>query len=234
MKRILHYLPHAALLVLLGWLAFPTVLPLLEPGDSGHHLHAQEVYTDLTDPEQIRVFTEVSDGLICQCGCHFVLSSCPHVECPWGIPVRRFMEIKIQEGMSAKEILAKMETGFGPEIREYPLVQRYLKEGREDVITGLERGYGPGVSAHASPFGLIAILLFTAITASLLFSYWWKRNRGKQRPTSPGAQESPGNDSRDNSRNNSGDDSGKDAADKKQAASEGDEEWETRLRDLDR
>lgn len=222
MKRILYYTPHAALLVLLGWLAFPTVLPLLQPEHSGHHLHAQEVYTDLTDPQQIRVFTQVSDGLICQCGCHFVLSSCPHVECPWGIPVRRFMEIKIQEGMSAKEILAKMETGFGPEIREYPLVQRFIEQGREDIVQGLEGGFGPGVSAHASPFGLIAILLFTAVAGSLLFSYWWKRNRAR-RAAARDPDADPGQGDSPESRTSDQDD-----------AQKGDDEWESRVRDLDR
>lgn len=221
MKRILKYLPHGALLILLGWLSFPVILPLLEPHDSGHHLHAQEVYTDLTDPQQIRVFTEVSDGLICQCGCHFVLSSCPHVECPWGIPARRFMEIKIQEGMSAKEILAKMETGFGPEIRNYPLIQGLIQGGREELVAEFERGYGPGISAHASPFGLVAILLFTGIVASFLFSYWWKRNRGRSAKQSEANAASP--DPK--------------APDSDSAASNpksGDADWEARVRDLDR
>ncbi|MEQ9366507.1 MAG: hypothetical protein RIF32_19860 [Leptospirales bacterium] len=220
MKRTFYYLPHAALLLLLGWLSFPTVLPLLAPRDSGHELHAQEVYTDLTDPQQIRVFTEVSDGLICQCGCHFVLSSCPHVECPWGIPARRFMEIKIQEGMSATEILSKFETGFGGEIRQYPLIQKYIQEGREDIVSELERGYGPGISAHASPFGIVAILIFTAVVASFLFSYWWKRNRGgKTRSASNKKSAAPGVD-----------DSGPARTD----ATNGGAEWEDRIRDLDR
>ena len=214
MKRIVGVLPHAALLVLLALLSFPLVLPLLEPRDSGHELHAQDVYTDLTDPAQIRVFTEVSDGLICQCGCHFVLSSCPHVECPWGIPVRRFMEIKIQEGMSAAEILEKMETGFGPEIRSYPLVQQYLEQGREDIVKGLESGWGPGVSAHASPFGLVAVLLLSGVIAVYLFSYWWKRNRKSSGGTN-GDASSP--ESKNAGTNNSPD-----------------TELESRIQDLDR
>ena len=178
-KRILRYLPKLVLVILAGWAAFPTVLPLLVPHDSGHHLHAQDVYTDLPDPQQIKIFTEVSDGLICGCGCHFVLSSCPHVECPWGIPVRRFVEIKIQEGMGAKEILQKMETGFGADVRQYPLVQRFIQEGRDDIVAGLESGFGPGVSAHASPFGLIAVLVLTGVGSVLLFLYWWRRNSRK-------------------------------------------------------
>lgn len=197
-NRILRSLPHLALrhtpkvvlAVLFGWAAFPTILPLLVPHDSGHHLHAQDVYTELTDPQQIKIFTEVSDGLICQCGCHFVLSSCPHVECPWGIPVRRFVEIKIQEGMSAKTILEKMETGFGPEVRQYPLVQRFIEEGRDDIVAGLENGWGPGVSAHASPFGLIAVLVLTGVGSVLLFLYWWRRNSRKAAVGSAGPTKS--------------------------------------------
>ena len=205
------FAPRIILVGLLAYLGTSAILPWLQPDHSGHELHAQAVYTDLTDPAMIQVFHEVSDGLICQCGCHFVLSSCPHVECPWGIPVRRFIEIKILEGMGAEEILAKMETGFGPDIRKYELVQGFLAAGREDIVEGLENGWGPGVSAHASPFGLIGIVVFAGLTAIFLFLYWWRRNR-KAAAFADDAQQPP-------------------AA---PPTPEGDTDWEARVRDLDR
>jgi hypothetical protein len=215
-RAILRRLPHLTLLVLLGWLSFPLALPLIQPHESSHRLHAQNVYTDLSDPAQIRVFTEVSDGLICQCGCHFVLSSCPHVECPWGIPVRRFLEIKIREGMSAPEILTKMETGFGPEIRRYALVREFLEQGREDIVIGLESGWGPSISAHASAVPLVALILLTGTLAVFLFSYWWKGNRARNRAArnAPPEDKTPGG--------------------ARTGTDERADRWESRVRDLDR
>ncbi|MBI3394948.1 MAG: hypothetical protein HY042_03855, partial [Spirochaetia bacterium] len=36
---------------------------------------AQEVYTTFKDRAKIEVFTRVSSRLVCQCGCHMVLST---------------------------------------------------------------------------------------------------------------------------------------------------------------
>lgn len=184
---VLRRLPHALLAGLLLYVAMPVWLPLLpvhNPRD--HHastLYAQNVYTDLTNPEHIKIFNEVSDGLVCQCGCHFVLSSCPHVECPWGIPARRFIEAQILDGMGAEEILTKMDKGFGAGIREQPIVQALIAAGREDIVNGMIAGWGPTIRAHASPIPLIAVIVLGLLSAGWLFLYWRRRNYDRSTAT---------------------------------------------------
>jgi hypothetical protein len=182
LKRSLFvWIPRA---LLVGGLVY-IALPILTPHDHSHHggdhgghgLHAQNVYTHLTLPQEIAVFNTVSDGLICQCGCHFVLSSCPHVECPWGIPIRRFIETKIRAGASAEEILYKLEHGFGPQVRNEPFVRQLAAEGRTDLVNELERGYGPKIKAHAANLPLIALVTLVALVAAWLGTFWYRRNR---------------------------------------------------------
>lgn len=190
------WIPRAALVAGLCYIALPILTPHDHSHHAGHHgggheLHAQNVYTNLTLPEEIAVFNTVSDGLICQCGCHFVLSSCPHVECPWGIPIRRFIETKIRAGASAEEILYKLEHGFGPQVRNEPFVVQLAAEGRSDLVNELERGYGPKIKAHAANLPLIALVTLVALIAAWLGAFWYRRNRSRPAAATTAANESP-------------------------------------------
>lgn len=140
-------------------------------------LQAQEVYTELKKPEQIKTFNKVSDSVICQCGCHFILSSCPHVECPWGIPVRRFMENRIREGMDAPAIIEGLENGFGKEYLNDPVVYELRSQGREDLVSNIIEGHGPsirGTTANWIPVLLISVFVITALLIAL--RYFRKRD----------------------------------------------------------
>ena len=159
----------------------------------GHTLHAQNVYTKLRDPEQIAVFNEVSDGLICLCGSNMVLSSCPHVESPWGIPIRRFVEDRIQAGIPAETILAKMETGFGDSVRQVPVVRVLEQQGRTDLVNGFVSGFGQKVSARGGTTLIIVISLAFTIGALALVRFWYQR---KRRPN-PGAKTAKDNEPTD-------------------------------------
>ncbi len=179
-RALLRRVPHILLAGLLVYIAMPIWLPLVPVHNARHRhahtLHAQNVYTNLQNPAHIKIFNEVSDGVVCQCGCNFVLSSCPHVECPWGIPARRFIEAQIQGGMGAEEILSKMDKGFGAGVREQAISQALIAAGREDIVNGMIAGWGPEIRAHASPIPLIAVIVLGLTLAVWLFVYWRRRN----------------------------------------------------------
>ncbi len=149
---------------------------------------AQEVYTNLKDREQIKTFTQASEALVCLCGCNLVLSTCPHVECPFGIPVRRFMEARIKEGMTDEQIVQGMQTGFGPKYRNDPLVKALAAQGRKDLVEGLVNGFGDKVSAHTSSLIPTIIIVIFSILSVLLVIYWLGRRRAGA--AAPGSQES--------------------------------------------
>ncbi len=141
-----------------------------------HDLFAQYVYTELKQDKHVLHFTEVSDSLVCQCGCNFVLSSCAHADCPWGIPVRRLIEEHIQAGMSAEEIIHLFQKGFGSALDASPYAQKMRREGRHELLKDLKDGYGPQILARSSLFLPLFLLFLAAIGGGLLFFLWYRKN----------------------------------------------------------
>ncbi|MBE7438046.1 MAG: hypothetical protein HS115_06280 [Spirochaetales bacterium] len=140
-------------------------------------LVAQKVYTDLTRPQEVRAFTEVSDNLICQCGCNFVLSSCPHTECPWGIPARRLIESRIQSGDTAAQVIADFEQGFKDKLTTDPVARSLLMQGRADLYAQFRDGYGPSIRARTPPYFLIALSVAALVLAFFTLRLFWQKNR---------------------------------------------------------
>ncbi len=142
-----------------------------------HSVWTQEVYTQLHKQSHVQTFTEISNGLVCQCGCNFVLSVCPHVECPWGIPARRFIEIKVREGASTQEILHGFRHGFQSTMLEEDYIKKMIKEGHGDIVEELILGYGPKVLARTSLFFPLLLISLLILFGFIVLSYWLKRNR---------------------------------------------------------
>lgn len=68
--------------------------------------HAQSAKSSLEDPAQATRFNEISDRLVCQCGCHMILRVCNHFECPSALPMRAKIEEQILAGMTDEAIVA--------------------------------------------------------------------------------------------------------------------------------
>lgn len=56
--------------------------------------------------QQAALFSEISEELICQCGCNLVLGQCGHVNCPSAIPMREKIEEMILAQKNKTEIMA--------------------------------------------------------------------------------------------------------------------------------
>ena len=140
------------------------------------NLQAQEVYTDFIDQKQIQSFTKVSTSLVCQCGCNFILSVCPHIECPWGIPIRRFIEQKIKEGLSEEEIIDKFQNGFGNSLYSEHHIKKMIENGNKAIVARIVEGYGAQISSESSLFIPGIFILLFIIFACLFIAFWYKRN----------------------------------------------------------
>lgn len=181
--KIIHlipgHLPAILALALIGYAAWPIFndsAPTRCQAWDDTGLRAQSVYTNLQDPAAVAIFTEISESIICQCGCNFILASCPHQECPWGIPARRFIENRIQSGMTAPEILVKLEDGFGESARKDPVMIGLAATGQTQLVDQFVHGYGRKISALSSGFIWPISLAGLLLGAYLAFT-WWKRNR---------------------------------------------------------
>ena len=140
-------------------------------------IYAQEVYTNLKDPKQVQCFTEVTSSLVCQCGCNQVLSTCSHIDCPFAIPARLFIESRIKSGDTSNQIINGFNKGFGVKIVEDAYVKNLKQKGQKDFIEKLIGGYGPKVLAQHSIWIPIIFLTIASIISGFVISYWYKSNR---------------------------------------------------------
>lgn len=65
-------------------------------------------------------FRRISDKLICQCGCNYGLTNCPHLQCPSAPVLRAKIREKLAAGQSEPLILEAMVAEFGPAILAAP------------------------------------------------------------------------------------------------------------------
>jgi cytochrome c-type biogenesis protein CcmH/NrfF len=65
-------------------------------------------------------FRRISDKLICQCGCNYGLSVCPHLECPSAPRLRAAIRAELEARKSDEEILQVMVANFGPAVLAAP------------------------------------------------------------------------------------------------------------------
>lgn len=90
-------------------------------------------------------FERVSDRLICQCGCNYGLSHCPHLECPSAPVLRAAIREKLAQGLSEDQVLKAMVADFGP------------------VILAAPPAEGFNLTAWVMPFAALLVGLWLAI-----------------------------------------------------------------------
>lgn len=92
-------------------------------------------------------YKDVSDKLICQCGCNYGLSWCPHLNCPSAPIIRQAIREKLATGQSEEQVLQAMVAQFGPAILAAPPAKGF----------DLAAWVMPGV---ALLFGLVLVVYF--------------------------------------------------------------------------
>lgn len=96
------------------------VLVVISATVAKHDASAQSAKTLLKDPDQARLFNEVSNKLVCQCGCQMVLKVCNHQNCPSALPMRREIERQIGAEMEPSTIVASFQAEYGLKVLSSP------------------------------------------------------------------------------------------------------------------
>ena len=150
----------------------------------GNALQAQIADNNLPSLEQKKEFEITLQSLTCLCGCNFTLNVCPHVECPWGIPIRQFIEHRIREGAKSEDILLAFEKGFGKELLNDSLIKKWIDADnfdiyKKEIAYKLVDGYGSKVLAHNSFFSQLIPFLIILFIGILIIGRWWRLNKKK-------------------------------------------------------
>lgn len=74
---------------------------------------AQSAKSTLKDPEQAGRFNDISNRLVCQCGCGMILRVCNHFQCPSAVPMRAKIEEQIVAGIDDDAIVAGFVEEYG-------------------------------------------------------------------------------------------------------------------------
>lgn len=116
---------------LAAWL-FPAILPLVA-----------QIAPATADKD---AYQRISDRLICQCGCNYGLSNCPHLQCPSAPRLRTAIRDKLAQGLSEEQVLKAMVADFGPAVLAAPPAE------------------GFNLTAWVMPFVALLLGLWLAIT----------------------------------------------------------------------
>ena len=64
--------------------------------------------------------SDISEQLICQCGCTLVLNSCTHAECGVGVPMTALIKQKLAQGQSGPQIIQSFVDQYGEQVLASP------------------------------------------------------------------------------------------------------------------
>ncbi len=70
-------------------------------------------------------FRRVSNRLLCQCGCNYMVLSCNHLDCPSATYIRKTIKNSLADGMSEDVIVANFVDQYGVQILPEPPLQGF-------------------------------------------------------------------------------------------------------------
>lgn len=74
----------------------------------------------LGERESEVAFRRVSNRLLCQCGCNYMVLSCNHLDCPSATYIRKTIMTSLADGMSEDVIVANFVDQYGVQILPEP------------------------------------------------------------------------------------------------------------------
>ena len=81
---------------------------------------AASLAQDTSSASDGAAFRRVSNRLLCQCGCNYMVLSCNHLECPSATYIRRVIHASLQAGKSEDVIVAGFVQEYGVKILPEP------------------------------------------------------------------------------------------------------------------
>ncbi|TGM95613.1 cytochrome c-type biogenesis protein CcmH [Leptospira dzoumogneensis] len=138
--------------------------------------YADSTFTNLTDPEQIRTFHNVTERIRCICIPSITIKSCSFNNCTVSAKLKLFIENRIRAGESADVIVDKMIHGFGQDVVSDPVIAKFIENGNQGMAQGVIMGFGPDILAKPDSFW-IDFSIAAAATLGILLIYLYLKRR---------------------------------------------------------
>ncbi len=136
---------------------------------------AESITTNLTNPKDIETFYEVTSKLRCICLPSLPIKSCSFNNCEISALLKVFIENRIKTGESAEVIVQKMLTGFGTEVLDDPIIQKFQKSGNINIVNGVVYGFGEKILAEPDSTFVNLTLLVLGLLGLLSILVYYKK-----------------------------------------------------------
>ncbi|MBM9499094.1 cytochrome c-type biogenesis protein CcmH [Leptospira sp. 201903071] len=152
-------------------------------------IFGDSTFTNLSEPEQIRTFHEVTSRIRCICIPSITIKSCSFNNCTVSAKLKIFIENRIAKGESADVIVNKMVHGFGEEALQDPVVQRFVEAGNTGMANSVVFGFGENILATPDSTWINLSLGLAGVLGILFIFFFMKRKNPnfskKNSPESP-------------------------------------------------
>ncbi|TGK04972.1 cytochrome C biogenesis protein [Leptospira semungkisensis] len=143
-------------------------------------IFSDSTFTNLTDPNQIRIFHNVTERIRCICIPSIPIKSCSFNNCTVSAKLKLFIENRIRAGEDADTIVDKMIHGFGPEIVSDPIVAKFIENGNQGMAQSIVVGFGPDILAKPDSTWIdLSIAIAGAFGVLLIYLYLKRRTAPK-------------------------------------------------------
>ncbi|TGL92959.1 cytochrome C biogenesis protein [Leptospira barantonii] len=177
--------------ILIIFAIWSAVLPALKLSD----VSADSTFTNLTEPDQIRTFHEVTSRIRCICIPSITIKSCSFNNCTVSAKLKLFIENRIQKGESADVIVNKMVNGFGEEALTDPVIQKFVEAGNTGMANSVVFGFGENILATPDSTWINLSLVLAGLLGILFIYLFIKRKNPNAAKSESGKNVKQGEDS---------------------------------------
>ncbi|TGM58339.1 cytochrome c-type biogenesis protein [Leptospira adleri] len=143
-------------------------------------------FTNLSEPDQIRTFHEVTSRIRCICIPSITIKSCSFNNCTVSAKLKIFIENRIAKGESADVIVDKMVHGFGEEALQDPVIRKFVEAGNTGMANSVVFGFGENILATPDSTWInLSLCLAGALGILFIFLYIKRKNPNSSKTAAP-------------------------------------------------
>ncbi|MCB1177812.1 MAG: cytochrome c-type biogenesis protein CcmH [Leptospiraceae bacterium] len=142
-------------------------------------LKAESTTTNLTDKQHIEEFVKATSQIRCICLPSLPIKSCSFNNCEISALLKEFIENRIKQGETADTIVYKMQNGFGEDVFEDPIIQRFMQSGNKSIVNGVVYGFGEKILAEPDSTSInltLALIIISGIGLIYLYARKVRKN----------------------------------------------------------
>lgn len=138
-------------------------------------IFSESVDTNLTDKKQIEIFHEVTSKIRCICLPSLPIKSCSFNNCAPSALLKQFIESRIKNGENAEQIIFGLEKGYGDKASGDPVLKKLI-ETNTTLANGVIYGFGEKILAEPNSILINLTLIISAIIGAFLIYFYFKKN----------------------------------------------------------